>query len=109
MLRLLLAATPAALLLFCAPADAATFPVAPGESIHAAVAAARATPEADTIALAAGRYTEAIDLADPADAGLTLRGAGDGATVLAAPEGALTVLAIGPDADGVRVRDLGID
>lgn len=108
MLRLLLAAAPAALIT-AAPAAAATIPVAPGGSIQAALAAARDTTEADTIALAAGRYAEQVVLDDPLDAGLTLRGAGDGATVLAAPDGALTVLELSADADGVAVRDLRIE
>lgn len=62
---------------------AAEFAVAPGESIEAAVARARAEKGPNTVVLAAGDwYLERTLALDGRDAGLTIRGAGVGRTTL---------------------------
>ena len=80
-----------ALLALASPAAASTFYVDDGAGsstlctatakcnlISEAIARERATPEADTIVVDAGTYTQTINLDQAADAGLVIQGAGSG-------------------------------
>ncbi len=90
-------------------------PAAPCKTIGKAVTFARATPEADTIAVAPGLYAEALALDQAADTGLTVAGAGAGsdpatATIVAPaanPAGALVALGH-PVASGLALRSLRV-
>jgi hypothetical protein len=73
-------------------------PAAACKTIADAITKERATPEADTINVAAGTYVESISLSMTADGGLTIAGAGAGSdpstnTLLESTSGGLTVVA----------------
>ena len=54
-------------------------------TLNNALAAARSAPGADVLNLASGTYVEVVEAASAADTDVTIRGAGIGATIIAAP------------------------
>ncbi len=79
-------------------------------SVAAALIAARGSPGADVVNLAAGIYAETITATDPADTDVTLRGAGIRQTVLTAAPADGPMIQLGAGGAGtMAIEDLTID
>ncbi len=98
--------------LYAAPGAGGAGCTVPGApcSLVAALSAARGAPGADVVNLAAGTYAEIISAIGEADTDVTIRGAGIGVTILAAPAVDGPMIQLGAIGTGtMAIEDLTID
>ncbi|MCU0257467.1 MAG: hypothetical protein MUF56_00390 [Solirubrobacteraceae bacterium] len=78
-------------------------------SLRAALLAARASAGEDVIRLAAGTYAQPVSAVGEADSGVTLSGAGSGATVIAAATTDAPMVELGSGGGTMALEDLTLD